>query len=132
MARLIESRVIVSRNAVLALTLLCTAGFEGCKKPIEEAPQSLVTVEAEHPEVGDISEHVVADAALSPLAQAAISPKITAPVRAFYVQRGSKVKEGQLLALLENRDLSAQALDNKGQYAAAQATYNMQTKAQVP
>jgi multidrug efflux pump subunit AcrA (membrane-fusion protein) len=66
------------------------------------------------------------------LAQAAISPKITAPVRTFYVQRGSKVKEGQVLAVLENRDLSAQALDNKGQFKAAQATYTMQTKAQVP
>jgi RND family efflux transporter MFP subunit len=69
---------------------------------------------------------------LSPLAQAAISPKITAPVRTFYVQRGSMVKEGQLLAVLENRDLAAQELDNKGQYDAAQAAFNIQTKAQVP
>ncbi|HTJ29774.1 MAG TPA: efflux RND transporter periplasmic adaptor subunit [Acidobacteriaceae bacterium] len=91
-----------------------------------------MTVEAEHPEIGEISEHIVADATLSPLAQAAISAKITAPVRKFYVQRGSKVKEGQLLAELEDRDLSAQALDTKGQYTAAQATYAMQTGAQVP
>ena len=82
--------------------------------------------------MGTISEHIMADATLSPLAQAAISPKITAPVRAFYVQRGTKVKAGQLLAVLENRDLAAQALDNKGQYNAAEATYDMQTKAQVP
>src|SRR6185437_13762877 len=83
-------------------------------------------------EIGEISEHIMADATLSPLAQAAISPKITAPVRTFYVQRGSKVKAGQLLAILENRDLTAQALDNKGQYNAAQASFDMQTKAQVP
>jgi multidrug efflux pump subunit AcrA (membrane-fusion protein) len=37
-----------------------------------------------------------------------------------------------LLAVLENRDLSAQALDNQGQYTAAQAAFDMQTKAQVP
>ncbi|MDE1177152.1 MAG: efflux RND transporter periplasmic adaptor subunit [Edaphobacter sp.] len=74
----------------------------------------------------------MADATLSPLAQAAISPKITAPVRTFYVQRGAKVKAGQLLAVLENRDLSAQALDNQGQLTAAQAAYDMQTRAQVP
>ena len=89
-------------------------------------------MEAEHPESGEISEHIVADATLSPLAQAAISPKIAAPVRSFYVQRGSRVQAGQLLAVLENRDLSAQALDNKGQYKSAEATYNMQTRAQVP
>jgi RND family efflux transporter MFP subunit len=37
-----------------------------------------------------------------------------------------------LLAVLENRDLAAQAMDNKGQYDAAEAAYNIQTKAQVP
>lgn len=74
----------------------------------------------------------MADATLSPLAQAAIAPKITAPVSKFFVQRGSKVKEGDLLAVLENRDLSALAVDNKGQLDAAEAAYSMQTKAQVP
>ena len=117
---------------LLALAVLSIAGTSGCKKPADSTPQPVVAVEAEHPEVADISEHILADAVLSPLAQAAISPKITAPVRKFYVQRGSKVNEGQLLAVLENRDLSAQALDNKGQFTAAKATYEIQTKAQVP
>jgi multidrug efflux pump subunit AcrA (membrane-fusion protein) len=132
MTRISAPSVIVRRNTILVLTLLGTIAFHGCKKSADDTPQSVVSVEVQHPERGDISEHIMADATLSPLAQASISPKITAPVRAFYVQRGSKVKAGQLLAVLENRDLSAQALDNKGQYTAAQATYNMQTKAQVP
>lgn len=120
------------RAPALALSLVCAVTFTGCKKAADDAPQSVVTVEAEHAERGDVSEHIMADATFSPLAQAAISPKITAPVRTFYVQRGSKVTAGQLLAVLENRDLAAQALDNKGQFTAAQAAYNMQTKAQVP
>jgi multidrug efflux pump subunit AcrA (membrane-fusion protein) len=114
-----------------AFLLLCAALLQACKKD-ETDVAALVTVQAERPEVGEISEHITADATLSPVAQAAISPKITAPVRKFYVQRGSTVKAGQLLAELENRDLSAQALDNKGQYAAARASFEMQTKAQVP
>jgi HlyD family secretion protein len=116
----------------IAGLLLLALFFPGCKSASDTEAAPLVTVQAEKPEVGSISEHIMADAVLAPLAQAAISPKITAPVRAFYVQRGSKVKAGQLLAILENRDLSAQALDNKGQYNAAQAAYDMQTKAQVP
>jgi HlyD family secretion protein len=116
----------------LAIMLLCAVFLQACTKTNDAEPAALVTVQAEHPEIGEISERIVADATLSPVAQAAISPKITAPVREFYVQRGSKVKVGQLLAVLENRDLSAQALDNKGQYAAAQASFDMQTKAQVP
>src|SRR6185312_14053241 len=55
-----------------------------------------------------------------------------APVKRFYVQRGAKVKAGELLAVLENRDLEAAALDNKGAYTAAQASYQTATKAQVP
>ncbi|WP_263365384.1 efflux RND transporter periplasmic adaptor subunit [Edaphobacter bradus] len=91
-----------------------------------------MTVQAQKPESGAIAEHIVTDATLSPFAQAAISPKITAPIRKFYVQRGSHVKEGQLLAELESSDLTATALDNQGQYEAAQASFNTQTKAQVP
>ncbi len=114
------------------MIFLCAACVQACKKTNDADAAAVVTVQAEHPEVGEISERIVADATLSPVAQAALSPKITAPVREFYVQRGSKVKAGQLLAVLENRDLSAQALDNKGQYSAAQASFDMQTKAQVP
>ncbi len=102
----------------------------GCKK--EAAPETQVTVQAEHPEQGPIAEHITADAVLAPLAQAAIAPKISAPVRKFYVQRGSRVKAGQLLATLENSDLAAAAMDNKGSYVAAQAAYDTATKAQVP
>jgi multidrug efflux pump subunit AcrA (membrane-fusion protein) len=75
---------------------------------------------------------VAADAILSPVAQAALAPRISAPVRKFYVQRGSHVKAGELLAVLENRDLSAAALDTEGSYTAAQAAYATATRAQVP
>jgi HlyD family secretion protein len=121
-------------TAVSAMMIALLSGLAltaGCSKK-ETTPAPLVTVQAEHPEVADIVEHIPADAVLTPLAQAAISPKISAPVRRFYVQRGARVKEGQLLATLENRDLAAAALDNKGAYTAAQATYATATKAQVP
>jgi len=112
---------------VLALPLL---HLQGCKK--EAAPEVQVTVQAEHPEQGTVSEEATVDAILAPLAQAAIAPKISSPVRRFYVQRGSRVKEGQLLATLENSDLVAAAQDNKGSYMAAQAAYDTATHAQVP
>ena len=103
----------------------------GCKK--EEAPPTPeVYVQAAHPEQGSISEQIAADAILSPLAQAAISPKVTAPVKKFYVQRGTHVHDGELLATLENSDLAAAALDNKGSYTAAQATFETATKATAP
>jgi HlyD family secretion protein len=105
--------------------------FFGCNKK-EEVPVAEVTVQAVHPSRGNISEEITADAVLAPLAQAAISPKVTAPIKKFFVQRGSRVKEGQLLAVLENSDLQAVALDNKGSYAAAQASFDTATRATAP
>jgi HlyD family secretion protein len=126
-------RLRAQRGMLLCLVLFsCFAFLDACKKTNEVDAAAVVTVQAEHPEIGEISERITASAVLSPVAQSAISPKITAPIRKFYVQRGSRVKAGQLLAELENQDLSAQALDSKGQYAAAQASFEMQTKAQVP
>jgi multidrug efflux pump subunit AcrA (membrane-fusion protein) len=103
----------------------------GCGKTAESAPTEVI-VQAVHPQRGEISEQIIADATLAPLAQAAISPKVTAPVKKFYVQRGSRVKAGQLLATLENSDLAAAALDNQGAYKAAQGSYDIATGATVP
>ncbi len=120
-------------NRSLRYGLLCglLVVVAGCHKP-ESAPAPEVTVQATQPHQGSISETIATDATLSPLAQAAISPKITAPVKKFYVQRGARVKAGELLATLENNDLSAAALDNEGAYAAAKAGYDTATKATVP
>ncbi len=115
---------------LLGLVGLSLASLPGCKK--EAAPEIQVTVQAEHPEQGPIAEHIVADAVLAPQAQAAIAPKISAPVRKFFVQRGSRVEAGELLATLENNDLAAAAKDNRGSYEAAEAAYDTATKAQVP
>jgi HlyD family secretion protein len=123
-------RVPTPRRAI-SVVLLAVLATTGCSKP-EAAPPTEVTVQAVHPEHGTISEAITADATFAPLAQAAISPKVTAPVKKFYVQRGSRVKAGQLLATLENSDLAAAALDNKGVYYAAQGTYDITAGATVP
>jgi multidrug efflux pump subunit AcrA (membrane-fusion protein) len=78
-------------------------------------------------------EHTVStQAILFPLQQAAIVPKISAPVQKFLVKRGSRVKQGQLLAVLENKDLSAAAQDTEGAYKQAQAVYETTTAASLP
>jgi RND family efflux transporter MFP subunit len=119
--------LILSASLMLPVLLLPL----GCKKA-EEEPVPEVNVQAAHPQQSSISEQIAADAILSPLAQAAIAPKVTAPVKQFFVQRGSHVKEGELLATLENSDLAAAALDNKGSYTASQATFETATKATAP
>src|ERR1700731_276547 len=124
----------IAAHPTLVTALLLSASLTlaaGCKQA-EETVTPEVYVQAVHPERSSISEQIPADATLAPLAQAAIAPKVTAPVKRFLVQRGSKVKAGQLLATLENSDLAAAALDNKGVYTSAQATYDTATRATAP
>jgi HlyD family secretion protein len=114
-----------------AAASLCSLMLAGCKQA-DTTPQVVVTVQAAKPVIAPISEQIQGDAILSPLAEAALSPKISAPVKKFYVQRGAHVHAGQLLVTLEDRDLQAAALDNQGAYTAAQATYQQATGMQLP
>jgi len=111
--------------------LLLAAMLSGCSK--EEKPKEpVVEVQAATVRQGEIQQIITAEAVLYPLHQAAITPKVTAPVKKFYVNRGERVKEGQLLATLENRDLEAATIDNRGAYEQAQAQYKTATDASIP
>ena len=121
-----------SVTIVSYLFLSASLVFSGCKKADDTVDKPIVTVQTVHPQFGDITEEISADATLAPIAQAAILPKITAPIKKFYVQRGSRVTAGQLVATLENQDLAAAALDNKGAYAAAKGAYAAATQSSVP
>ena len=126
-----RSTSLVRPSWVLAAAMALPVAFlPGCKNAA--APPVLVTVQAQHPVQGPIAEQITADAILAPIAQAAIAPKLSAPVRKFYVERGQRVHAGELLVTLENNDLAAAATDNKGSLEAAQAAYATATKAQVP
>ena len=120
----------LNKPAVLlcaAILLLTT----GCRKSgEEEKPEVAVHAVAAQP--ADISRTIATEAIIFPIAQSAITPKVNAPVKKFYITRGQKVKQGQLLAELENRDLSAAALDNKGAFEQAEAAYNSSVNASLP
>lgn len=104
--------------------------LSGCKKS-DTVEASEVTVEAEKAAARPLTEYVNSESVLLPLAQAAIVPKISAPVKVFLVQRGAHVKRGQLLATLENADLDAAVRDSRGAMKQADAAYDITTKASV-
>jgi len=110
--------------AAILLSVGCSSD-KGDKEPV-------VTVHVAPVEKTTIQHTVQAQAILFPRQQAAIVPKISAPVQKFLVKRGSPVHEGQLLAVLENRDLAAAAQDTRGAYDQAQASYETTTAASLP
>lgn len=111
--------------AFLALLSFGCSGGEKEKEPVVSVESALV-------QRTQLQRTVTAQAILFPLHQAALVPKISAPVNKFYVNRGSHVRQGQLLALLENKDLSAAAEQSKGEFEQAQAAYETTTVASVP
>ncbi len=79
-----------------------------------------------------IHQVVTAEAVLYPIRQASIMPKISAPVSKFLVQRGDHVRAGQLVALLEDRDLLAAAQESKQMYEQAEAALATTQNATMP
>jgi len=122
------------RCAQLFSTVLLTMamlGWTGCSgEPAEKEP--VVSVQVATVRRTDITQLVTAEAVLFPLHEAAIVPKISAPVLKFYVNRGDKVHQGELLAKLDARDLQAAVIENQGAYQEAQANYDTATAATVP
>ena len=103
----------------------------GCSKD-EKEKEPVVTVQVTPAKRATISQTVSAEAVVYPLEQATISPKITAPITQFKVQRGSRVKKGQILAVLENKDLTGQAEASRGTFEQADATYITSVDATIP
>jgi HlyD family secretion protein len=115
----------------LALVAALLALLGGCSSSQKES-QPLVPVQVATVSQAPIEMVINAESVLFPLHEASITPKVSAPVRRFYVNRGSRVKAGQLLAVLENRDLAASAIENKGTLAQAEAAYATTTAAGLP
>ena len=123
-----------SRHSATALftaiaAILCIA--TGCSKD-EKEKEPVVSVQTTPAQRAPISQVISAEAVVYPLEQATVAPKITSPIRKFYVQRGAPVRKGQLLAELENRDLSAAAESTKGEFEQADANYVTTVGASLP
>jgi HlyD family secretion protein len=105
----------------------------GCKKP-EAAEEAIAPIPVVVGDVqqGTIDRVIAVDAVLHPVQQAAIVPKISAPVSKFLVNRGDHVSSGQLVAILENHDLAAAEAESKALYDQAEAAYQAATAATIP
>src|SRR3984885_4326280 len=128
MQKLHLKQIVFGDNRTLIALLCLGALLSGCKKSEEVAPPE-VSVQAEKVERKPLTEYVSGETILVPRAQAAIVSKISAPIKKFFVQRGSRVKQGQLLAVLENADLAAAVRDSQGAMKQADASYATTTKA---
>jgi HlyD family secretion protein len=113
------------------IAMLGTFVLAGCS-PAEKGKEPVVSVQVAPAEKHSVSQLVSAEAVVFPLKQATVAPKITSTIAEFKVQRGNRVKKGQLLAILENKDLAAQAEASRGDFEQADANYAITVHAGLP
>src|ERR1039457_1683853 len=102
----------MQKTTILILTS-CLAVTSGCSKKEAGEAEAPAPVQVTAVTQDTMRRLVNGDGMLFPRDQASIMPKIASPVEKFYVNRGDHVKQGQLLAMLENRDLTAQAAEGQ-------------------
>lgn len=112
--------------------LLLSSGC-GARRDAAEASEDAATpVQVASAVTGSIDHVVTAQGILYPIRQSGITPKISAPVSRFLVNRGDHVRQGQLIAQLENRDLVASASESKALYTQAESQYQTITGGTLP
>jgi HlyD family secretion protein len=118
----------ISAATAILFLLLSSA----CSKKEEEAPEAAIPVQTVAVQKVPIHRYIRAQAILYPRDQASVTPKVSAPVSKFYVNRGDHVRKGQMLAELENRDLAAAVMEAKANYDQAEANLQNTASAALP
>lgn len=119
----------MNHKPLLLIPLLLLAS---CSKKEEKEIEAPAPVQVTAVTQDTIRRIVAGDGMLFPRDQASVTAKIAAPVQRFLVQRGDHVKQGQLLAVLESRDLTAGAAESQALLAQTEANLRSTTSAQIP
>jgi HlyD family secretion protein len=112
--------------------MLAAVTLASCSTKHEDEPAPVVTVDVAPVLLSKVQRTIRAEGLLYPRQQAAIVPKVSAPVKKMYVQRGARVRAGQLVVELEDRDLAGAAAESRASLDLAEATFETTSKATVP
>jgi HlyD family secretion protein len=125
-------RPAIHRGVALVFVTVVFASLTACRHKAEEEAAPIVTVDVAPVLLSQIHRTIRAEGLIYPRQQAAIIPKVAAPIKTAFVQRGARVRAGQPLLELENRDLAGAATESRATYEQAQATYETTARATVP
>lgn len=120
------------QKTTIFLIASCLVAMPGCSRKEATEAEAPAPVQVTAVTQDTIRRIVAGDGMLFPRDQASVMPKIASPVEKFYVNRGDHVKQGQLLAVLENRDLTAQAAEGQGAMDQAESNLRTTSGASVP
>ncbi len=128
-----------SRAALLALLIAaatagCSANGEAATEKAEKAEKAkaeaaaAIPVEVATPVRGEVIATYSGTATLEAEADAEVVAKVSAEVRRLAVEEGDRVRAGQLLAVLDDRQLRLQAAQARAALAKAERDYKRQVE----
>ncbi len=121
--------VVLVVASVIAILLLRSGGPAEEKEKEAEVKVSVKVAKAERT---SISSTVHAVGTITPREQATISPKISAPIATMGLIKNKAVKEGDVIAQLEARDLRAQRAEAASALSEAQANLRGLSAGTIP
>ena len=128
-----ERRVIIAAVVVVALFLIFLF-WRSCHKtaaPVDES-NIVVSVQVAKAERGPIANEITTVATLAARREATINPKVAAPIAQMPLLTNRPVHTGDVLAVLESRDLTAQRAEAAAAVAEAETTVHTTANGSVP
>ena len=126
-----ERRVIIAAAIVVGLLLIVLI-WRSCHGAAAGEPNVVVSVETAKVERGPIASEVIAVATLAARREATISPKVAAPIAQMPLLTNRQVHAGDVLAVLESRDLTAQRAEAAAAVTEAETMAHTTANGSVP
>src|SRR5438067_78740 len=126
-----RARITAAVVVVLALLFLI---WRSCRGPSSSEGEAnvVVSVQVAKAEVGPIANEITAVATLTAAREATITPKISAQITRMDLLTNRAVHAGDVLAVLESRDLQAQLAEANAALQEAQASASTMSQGNVP
>lgn len=117
-------------HSVVILAVLVVAGCAGSEETADSPP--VVAVKVARVQTMDLRIEVHAPATVYPREQASLASRLTARIRELRVQKGDRVRAGEVLAQLEDQDLAAQRAEAAAALTDAEATLAKMSAGTLP
>jgi len=127
-----ERRVIIAAAIVVGLLLIVLLWRSCHGTAAAGEPNVVVSVQVAKVERGAIASEVIAVATLAARREATISPRVAAPIAQMPLLTNRPVHAGDVLAVLESRDLAAQRAEAAAAVTEAETTAHTTANGSVP
>lgn len=126
----------MSKVKIITASILTLAVFGGLvgyrvseKKKLEESIKNIVppatAVTVIKPTIGTISEFFSTSGTIVSSSEVQVIPKVSGRILSLFVEEGSKVNAGEIIAQIEHNELDAQILQSKAQLSIAQSNLQL-------